>query len=107
MLRVDAKDGGATVLLALCEARTGQKDEAARLAARAVTLEPENASVLEKAAVVALDLGRRDESLRLLSLAVERGYGTVEIRSDPEFTALRNDPRFRQLLAPEPPGMQK
>ena len=107
VLRVDAKDGGATVLLALCEARTGQKDEAARLAARAVTLEPENASVLEKAAVVALDLGRRDESLRLLSLAVERGYGTVEIRSDPEFTALRNDPRFRQLLAPEPPGMQK
>ena len=85
--------------LALCYARVGRRDEAAQLVGRAVALEPENASVLQKAAVVTLILGRRDESLRLLARAVERDYGTVEIRSDPEFTTLRNDPRFQQLLS--------
>ncbi|MDL2717891.1 MAG: protein kinase [Acidobacteriota bacterium] len=99
VLRVNPKDGGATGHLALCDARSGRRDEAARLVERAVALEPENASVLQKAAVVSLVLGRRDESLRLLARAVAQGYGTVEISSDPEFTTLRNEPRFQQLLS--------
>jgi tetratricopeptide (TPR) repeat protein len=99
VLRVNPRDGEATGHLALCDARVGRRDEAARLADRAVALEPENASVLQKAAVVNLILGRRDDSLRLLARAVERGYGTVEIRSDPEFSTLRNEPRFQQILS--------
>jgi Flp pilus assembly protein TadD len=86
-------------LLALCYARVGRRDEAAELSERAVLLDPENESVLHRAAVVTLILGRRDESLRLLARAVERGYGTVEIRADPEFSTLRNDTRFQRLLS--------
>ncbi|MEO8586186.1 MAG: protein kinase [Acidobacteriota bacterium] len=99
VLRVNPKDGGATGHLALCYARVGRREESARLVERAVALEPENASVLQKAAVVSLVLGRRDESLRHLARAVAQGYGTVEISSDPEFTTLRNEPRFQQLLS--------
>ena len=99
VLRVNPRDSGAMGLLALCYARVGRRGEAARLVERAVALEPENASVLQKAAVVTLILGRSDESLRLLARAVERGYGTVEIRADPEFSTLRNEPRFQQLLS--------
>jgi tetratricopeptide (TPR) repeat protein len=99
VLRVNPRDSGAMGLLALCYARVGRRGEAARLVERAVALEPENASVLQKAAAVTLILGRSDESLRLLARAVERGYGTVEIRADPEFSTLRNEPRFQQLLS--------
>src|ERR1039457_4829220 len=99
VLRVNPRDSGAMGLLALCYARVGRRGEAARLVERAVALEPENASVLQKAAAVTLILGRSDESLRLLARAGERGYGTVEIRADPEFSTLRNEPRFQQLLS--------
>ena len=99
VLHVNPRDTGAMGLLALCYARVGRRDEAAELSERAVLLDPENESVLHRAAVVTLILGRRDESLRLLARAVERGYGTVEIRADPEFSTLRNDTRFQRLLS--------
>lgn len=99
VLRVNSRDSGAMGLLALCYARAGRRDEAGQLAERAVALDPDDASVLQGAAIVTLILGRQDESLRLLARAVERGYGTVEIRANPEFSTLRNDPRFQQLLS--------
>jgi adenylate cyclase len=99
VLRVNPRDGRAMGLLALSCARVGRQKEAAQLVERAVALEPENASVLQKAAVVTLILGRSDESLHLLARAVERGYGTVEIHADPEFSTLRNEPRFQQLFS--------
>ncbi len=99
VVRVNPHDTAAMGLLALCYARVGRGREADEVSERAVFLDPENGSVLHRAAVVALILGRRDESLRLLARAVERGYGTVELRADPEFSTLRNDSRFQQLLS--------
>jgi serine/threonine protein kinase/tetratricopeptide (TPR) repeat protein len=99
VLHVNPRDTDAMGLLALCYARVGRRGEAAELSERTVLLDPENESVLHRAAVVTLILGRRDESLRLLARAVERGYGTVEIRADPEFSTLRNDTRFQRLLS--------
>ena len=99
VLRVNPRDTGAMELLAQCYARVGRRDEAARLVDQAVSREPDNATVLKGAAIVSLILGRRDQSLRFLARAVERGYGTAEIRADPEFSTLRNDPGFQQLLS--------
>jgi Flp pilus assembly protein TadD/TolB-like protein len=107
VLRVNPRDTGAMGLLALCYARVGRRGGAAELVERSVALGQENASVLQKAAVVSLILGRRDESLRFLARAVGRGYGTAEIRADPEFSTLRNDPGFQQLLSGAGGGAEK
>jgi serine/threonine-protein kinase len=99
VLRVNPRDAEAMATLALCYSRAGRRDEATRLVERSIALEPQNPFVLQRASVVTLVLGRRDESLHLLARALERGYGTAEIRADPEFSTLQNDPRFQQLLA--------
>jgi tetratricopeptide (TPR) repeat protein len=99
VLRVNPRDAGALAQLALCYARVGRKAEAALLVEQAVSLEPDDDTVLKDTALVSLLLGNRDECLRFLARAVERGYGTVEIRADPEFSTLRSDPRFQQLLS--------
>ena len=99
VLRVNPRDAQAMNLLAVCFARTSRRVEAARLVQTALSLAPDDADVLERAAVVNLILGRRDESFHLLSRAVERGYGTAELLRDPEFSTIRDDPRFRRLLS--------
>jgi len=48
--------------------------------------------------------GDSDRSLQYLRRCMEEGYkGIKEVYKDPEFTSLRSDPRFAQLMASQPP----
>jgi tetratricopeptide (TPR) repeat protein len=50
--------------------------------------------------------GDRDRSLKCLRRAMEDGYKDIDdVYKDPEFTALRTDERFGQLMAARPPAI--
>jgi tetratricopeptide (TPR) repeat protein len=51
-------------------------------------------------------LGQADRSLQFLRRAMEEGYkGIDEVYKDAEFSTLRKDPRFTELMAARPPAI--
>ncbi len=60
----------------------------------ALTMAPENASVLYVAATTFERLGEREQALQYIERAIDRGYSRAEIMAQPELRALIADPRF-------------
>jgi serine/threonine-protein kinase len=85
--------------LALYLAKAG--DTAAALAELATVLTPEVSEVntLYRATVTYELAGRRDDALETLERALQRGYGIVEVRADPELARLRTDVRYHRIVA--------
>lgn len=67
---------------------------------RALEAEPDGMSPLVNGACLYARLGKKDESLAMLEKVFGRGWGHRSwIENDPDYDSLRDDPRFRQLLA--------
>jgi tetratricopeptide (TPR) repeat protein/predicted Ser/Thr protein kinase len=72
----------------------------AALDALGIALErsPGDVHTMVRAAHVHLMAGNPEECLRWLKTAVENGYGSEELRRDPEFEAIRETTEFRKLI---------
>lgn len=98
-LEINARDAITWSQLGHYSARVRDNSDVSRYTRRALQLSPDDANVRYYAALTALELGDAAAALESLSRAVELGYPAQLVRAAPDFTRLRSDVRFRQLLA--------
>ena len=78
------------------------RDSAVAYAERALVAGPDNAEALFRSAVVYEQLGERTKALVLLGDAITHGYSRKIIANERQFLTLREDSRYRLLIAQRP-----
>ncbi|MGZ5426545.1 MAG: protein kinase domain-containing protein, partial [Thermoanaerobaculia bacterium] len=103
-LRSVPEDARARVLLASDYAETGRREDAVREVNLAITLRPNEATVLYNAACVFCGLKNKAEALDALRKAWDAGFrDTGWARRDPDLAFVYGDPEFERLY-PEGPA---
>ena len=98
-LREVPEDARARILLGSYYAQEQRIDDAIRETNLAMTLRPNEATVLYNAACTFATIGRRAEALDALRKSWEAGYKDAEwTRRDPDLTSLHGDPAFDSLF---------
>jgi eukaryotic-like serine/threonine-protein kinase len=98
-LEVNPRDTDALSSLALYAAKSGALEKARQSIGRALAIAPKSVDVLSKAAEVYALAGEEQKALDCLKSAVQGGYPRFELEANPEFAALRKDPRYREIMA--------
>ena len=97
-LTVNPNDANTRASIAVCLARSGNLDDAQSEIRRALEIDPTNPRVLYKAAVVAHLRGNTDTAISWIERAVRAGYPASSMKTDPEFTGIRELPSFRTAV---------
>jgi eukaryotic-like serine/threonine-protein kinase len=97
-LNSDVTDGPGWILLALYEAKIGDKEDARAHLRIAETLPSGDLdSQMNKARTLEI-LDSRDESLAILAQCFKRGATPFQIELEPDMVSLKKDPRYQNLL---------
>jgi adenylate cyclase len=100
ILVLSPQDARALSLGSLALYEDGQTQRALEWSQRSLELYPDDMSALINATCLRARLGRNEEALQVLERACNRGWGKRDwIEHDPDYDALRPDPRFQALLA--------
>jgi serine/threonine protein kinase/Flp pilus assembly protein TadD len=92
-------DARALYLGAISLCRLGRIQDGLDWGNQALALDPEDSGVLYNIACLYSVAGRTEQALDLLERAVQNGFGHREwIEHDPDFVALRDQPRYRALI---------
>lgn len=97
-LQVNPQDAFTLAYLANYLAMMGNKEAAYDSLQKALTLAPSDGEVLYRAAVVHNHFKDSDQALSYLEKAAQAGYSRSIIRDTPDFSRLREDPRFRAAV---------
>jgi tetratricopeptide (TPR) repeat protein len=90
-----------------CLSMLGDKARALSLTADALARMPKDPEVQYTAADIYETLGERDLALRHLELALRAGYQRTQLETSPSFANLRDDPRYKLLIASLPASPAK
>jgi adenylate cyclase len=92
-------DSRARLIYASQLGRMGRKDEALRECAKALELSPGDPVMHYNAACMYASLGETSQTIAALRQAIEAGYANFGwMRNDPDFTSLRENPEFIELM---------
>ena len=97
-LEVNPNNVRARSALALSLAYTGKGGDAQNEIRRALEIDPTNALVLYRAALISLLREDQDSAISWIERAVANGYPVRELARDPELKALRDLPSFRNAV---------
>ena len=98
-LAVNANDGETLSVVALYEAKLGEKSKALENVQKARRLEPGSRKVQWEAALIYELAGQRDHALDALQTAIRGGQPLDEVRVEPALASLRGDPRYERIIA--------
>jgi serine/threonine-protein kinase len=98
-LTLNKADPPTIALIALCEAKLGQRAEALKHGKEALALAPTSRDVVYKNAAIAALLNDRDRALKLLEDAISRGVPPNGARDDDDLASLRTLPEFKRLTS--------
>src|SRR5258705_31365 len=100
MLVLNPRDGRALSLGSIHLFFDGQTARAMEWSQRSLELYPDDMSALINAACLHVKAGQKEEAIELLERVFARGWGKRDwIEHDPDYDSLRDDPRFKKLLA--------
>jgi serine/threonine-protein kinase len=97
-LRVNPRSGEAQAVIGVALARTSRTKSGLAAIQKALALEPDNVLVLQSSAIVFARAGMTSSALDALDRALGHGLGPHEVETEPEFTSLRAEPRYSQIL---------
>ena len=97
-LNVNPRSTEAMTRLATCHEMLGEEDRARVMLRRAVDEAPDDPFVLFNVGDTYEDLGDREQAVRWISAALERGLPLREIEGAPGLADLRGDPRIQEAM---------
>jgi tetratricopeptide (TPR) repeat protein len=98
-LKVNPTDARTLAAQAVYLQKAGQPQAAAARINDALKRAPTNADVLYRSAVVQVLSGDKDAALKFLASAVANGYSRKAVEVDDDWTSLRRDARFTQVVS--------
>jgi Flp pilus assembly protein TadD len=101
-LEVNPRDTDALAYLALNQAKSGEVEKARQSIGQALALAPKDVNVQSVAVEVYAVTGDKQKALDCLKGTVESGFPRFQMEANPELDGLRNDPRYREIMAAAP-----
>jgi len=98
-LEVNPRDTDALSSLALYQTKSGEPERGCHSITQALAIAPKDVDLLGQAVEVYAVAGEQQKALDYLKSAVQSGYPRFEIEANPELARLRNDPRYREIMA--------
>jgi eukaryotic-like serine/threonine-protein kinase len=97
-MRVNPSDQMLRGKLAECLAKLGRQDEASREITKALAADPQNATLMYRAAIVSNTRGDALSAIHWLNSAITHGYSRSDVERDPEFALLRTSDDYKKAL---------
>ncbi len=97
-LQVNPRDATALGHMALYHSKKGDAAQAQEFVRRARAIDPSDIYLIYTVAVVETNANNPVGAIGALRSALQKGFATADIDSDPEFTALQGRPEYQALL---------